>query len=83
MISRTGTVVSIPHHFENFDSTPSAAMTTWDLTLVIFPPDSIFAPLTTPSSIIGAHARDLTVTSAPASAAFQTSSRSKNFRSST
>src|SRR5208337_4576209 len=83
MISRTGTVVSIPHHFENFDSTPSAATTTSALTLVTLPQYSTFAPLTTPSSMIGAAARDLTATSAPASAALHTSSRSKILRSRT
>src|SRR5665647_1114332 len=81
IISRTGTVVSIPHHRENFDSTPSAAMTTSAVTLMTCPQLSSFAPLTNPFSIIGADARVLTAISAPASAAFQTSSRSKIFLS--
>src|SRR5208283_2640807 len=81
MISRTGTVVSMPHHLPNFDSTPSAAITTSAITLETLPQHSSCAPLRRPSCIIGADARVLTYTSAPASAACHTSSRSKILRS--
>ncbi len=83
IISRRGTVVSSPARRANWASVPSAAMTTSARISAGFPDESTFAPRTAPFSMIGAVALVLTITSAPASAACQTSSRSKTFRSRT
>ena len=81
IISRRGTVVSSPAHRANCASVPSAARTTSALISAGVPTDTTFAPWTTPFFMMGAVALVLTSTSAPASAACQTSSRSNTFRS--
>jgi len=83
IISLRGTVVSSPAQRANCASVPSAARTTSALISTGVPADITFAPRTAPFPMIGAVARVLTKTSAPTSAACQTSSRSKTFRSRT